>query len=72
MRVMDPLLASLTIVSVLLIITVILQNQGGGWATTLGAQSSYHTKRGIERTLFYATIVLGIGFALLSILTLIR
>ena len=69
---MDPLLVSLTIVSILLIIAVVMQHQGGGWATTLGSQTSFHTKRGIERTLFYATVVLGIGFALLSILTLIQ
>ncbi len=60
------------ILSVLLVMAVLLQNRGGGLGSAFGGGgASYHTKRGFERTLFIATIVLGILFVLSTILALL-
>ena len=64
---------SLVIISVLITISVLLQNQSTGLGTAFGGESGfYRTKRGIEKFLFVATIVLAIGFVvcLVSILTI--
>jgi len=51
--------------SILLIIIVLLQGKNAGFANLFGAGSSnvFATKRGAEKILFYATIVLAIIFA---------
>ncbi|MCC7543775.1 preprotein translocase subunit SecG [bacterium] len=50
--------------SCLLILVVLLQNQGSGLGQAYGGSSnSYRSKRGIERSLFTVTIVLGLIFA---------
>jgi len=64
---------SLIIISVLITISVLLQNQSTGLGTAFGGESGfYRTKRGIEKFLFVATIVLAVGFVicLVSILTI--
>jgi preprotein translocase subunit SecG len=53
------------IVSVVLVVTVLLQVRGSGFGE-LGTQSVFRTRRGIEKTLFQATIVLAIVFVLVS------
>ena len=51
------------ILSVLLIIVVLLQQKGGGVGGVFGGSSNvYSTKRGLDKILFYATIVLAILF----------
>lgn len=66
------LLIGQIIVSVLLIATVLLQAQGAGLGSTWGGGGeSYHTKRGIEKTLFAFTIVLAILFFVISLLTIL-
>lgn len=58
------------IVSVLLIILVLLQKSEAGLGSSFGGSggaSSFHTKRGLERVLFYATIVVGILFVAIAI-----
>lgn len=52
--------------SVLLIVTVILQQTGAGVGGAFGGSdgSINYTRRGFERVLFRATIILGILFAL--------
>lgn len=51
------------ITAVLLIIVVLLQNQGAGLGATFGGEGNiYRTKRGAEKYLFYATIVLSVAF----------
>jgi len=60
--------------SVLLIITILLQQTGSGLGGAFGADnfsSGFHTRRGLERTLFYVTIVLGVLFALSALLNLL-
>lgn len=61
------------IVALLLIIVVILQTRGSEAGMSFGGGGeSYRSKRGLEKILFYATIVLAAIFALLSILALIN
>lgn len=51
-------------VSTLLIVVVLLQQRGEGIATAFGGDGSgaYHTKRGMEKFVFYSTIVLSVIF----------
>ena len=60
--------------SVLLIVAILLQRTGASLGGAFGADnfsSGFHTRRGFEKTLFYATIVLGILFALSALVNLI-
>ena len=58
-------------VSVLLIITILLQQRGGGLSGVFGGEGSvYATRRGIEKGIFVATIVLAVLFIAISILRL--
>jgi protein translocase SecG subunit len=58
------------IVSVLLMITILLQNRGAGLGSTFGGDfGGYYTKRGMEKFLFYFSIGLSalfLGLALTS------
>jgi len=55
---------ALIIISVLLIVSVILQSKGAGLGGLTGADagSVFTARRGIERTLFWITIVLSVVF----------
>ena len=60
------------VVSVVLIVVVLLQVKGSGFGAALGGMSGgsvYRTKRGLERTLFQATILLVCAFILISFLS---
>lgn len=60
------------IVSSILIAVVLLQVKGSGFGAALGGMSGgsvYRTKRGLERTLFQATILLIIVFIFVSFLS---
>lgn len=49
--------------SVLLIATILLQNRGTGLGAAFGGEGNvYRTKRGMEKILFYTTIVLAVIF----------
>ncbi len=51
------------IIAVLLITAVLLQQRGVGLSATFGGEGNiYRTKRGLEKGLFIATIVLSILF----------
>lgn len=55
------------LLSAFLVAAVLLQRTGASLGGAFGADnfsSGFHTRRGVERTLFYATIILGILFAL--------
>jgi preprotein translocase subunit SecG len=59
--------------SALLIIAILLQRTGASLGGAFGADnfsSGFHTRRGLEKTLFFATIVLGILFALSALINL--
>ena len=64
---------ALIIISVLLILSVILQSKGAGLGGLTGADagSVFTARRGIERTLFWVTIVLSAVFFALVITLLI-
>jgi len=60
---------SLIITSVALILSVILQSKGAGLGGLTGSDtgSVFTARRGIERTLFWVTIVLSVLFFALAI-----
>jgi len=60
---------ALIIISVLLILSVILQSKGAGLGGLTGADtgSVFTARRGVERTLFRLTIVLSVIFFVLVI-----
>jgi len=64
---------ALIIISVLLILSVILQSKGAGLGGLTGADagSVFTARRGIERTLFYVTIALSVVFFALVITLLL-
>ena len=72
MTLVDYLDISLIIISVLLIVSVILQSKGAGLGGLSGADMGtvFTARRGVERTLFRLTIVLSVIFFLL-VLTLV-
>jgi preprotein translocase subunit SecG len=59
-------------VSVVLIGVLLLQARGSGFSATFSSDSSiYRTRRGVEKTLFNATIGLAILFIVVSIMSVI-
>ncbi len=56
------------IIAVLLTVAILLQNRGAGLGGVFGGGGGvYLTKRGLEKKLFIATIVLAVIFILLSL-----
>jgi preprotein translocase subunit SecG len=64
---------ALIIISVLLILSVILQSKGAGLGGLTGADtgSIFTARRGVERTLFWITIILSVIFFALVITLLL-
>lgn len=64
---------ALIIISLLLIISVIMQSKGAGLGGLTGADtgSIFTARRGVERTLFWITIVLSVIFFALVIALLL-
>lgn len=62
---------ALVVISVALIVSVILQSKGAGLGGLTGADTGgiFTARRGVEKTLFYVTIVLGALFFVLAILS---
>ncbi len=57
------------ILGLVLIFLVITQSKGTGLGSAWGGGSvGYHSKRGMEKTLFYVTIITSILFVLVSLL----
>ena len=61
------------IIAVVLIAVILMQNRGGGLSNVFGggAGNVYMTKRGLEKKLFVATIVLSVMFLSISLLIVI-
>ena len=60
------------IVAVLLVLVIMFQVKGGGIGGIFGqAESVYRTKRGVEKWLFRATIILSAIFVILAITSLV-
>jgi preprotein translocase subunit SecG len=62
---------SLIVVSVALITSVILQSKGAGLGGLTGADTGgiFTARRGVEKTLFYATIGLSVLFFVLAVIS---
>lgn len=60
------------ILSVALVVLVIMQAKGGSLSRMFGGEGGvYKTRRGLEKTLFNATIVLIVAFFIFSLLSVI-
>jgi protein translocase SecG subunit len=60
------------VISILLMVAILLQNRGAGLSGVFGgAGNVYMTKRGLEKKIFTATIVLAVIFFVISIAGLI-
>ncbi len=56
------------IIAALLIGAILLQARGSGLSSVFGGESTfYHTRRGIEKFIFWATVVLAILFIAISV-----
>lgn len=59
------------ILGILLILVIVIQQKGSGIGTSFGGDMSfYRTKRGAEKLLFYATIVIAVVFTGFSVIGL--
>lgn len=59
------------ILSVLLIVAILLQQRGGGLSSVFGGDGGvYRTRRGLEKIIFIATIVLAVLFILAALLSI--
>jgi len=60
------------IISIALIAVILLQAKGSGLGSVFGGDSSiYTTRRGVDKTLFQATIGLSVTFFAVSILNVV-
>jgi len=60
-------------ISALLIVSILLQQRGSGLSVTFGGGGGgefYHSRRGIEKILFYGTIVLAFLLMAVSLVAL--
>ena len=69
---MNPITITQTVLAVLVIIAILLQQRGTGIGGTFGGESStYSTRRGAEKIIFTATIILVILFVGVSVVRLL-
>lgn len=60
------------IVSIFLIVLILLQQRGTALGSAFGQEGGFYaTRRGIQKKIFWATIVCGILFVVLALLNLI-
>ena len=60
------------VVSVFLIVLILLQQRGTALGSTFGGEGGFYLKkRGMENKIYWATVVLGVGFIFLSLLNLL-
>ena len=60
------------IISIILVISILLQNRGSGLSAAFGGDfAGFHTKRGLEKFLFYMSSVLGTLFIINAFATII-
>ncbi|MBI2356444.1 preprotein translocase subunit SecG [Candidatus Dojkabacteria bacterium] len=65
----DTLLIVQIVLSVLIVIFVLLQNRAEGLGTMFGGGGEiFRTKRGLEKFLYYGTILLAVLFSSLSLI----
>ena len=58
------------LISIFLVAGILLQQKGSGLGSAFGGEGSniYSTRRGAEKVLFYATIVLTLAFLAISLI----
>lgn len=57
------------VVALSLMVSILLQNRGSGLSAAFGGDlGGYYTKRGMEKFLFYISIILGATFIVLAII----
>lgn len=62
------------VLSILLVVAILLQRTGASLGGAFGADnfsSGFHTRRGFEKTLFIASIVLAVLFAVSALINLL-
>ena len=60
------------IISILLIILILLQQRGGGLSGVFGgSEGVYRTRRGVEKSIFIATIILAVLFLATAFLNVV-
>lgn len=63
-------------ISVALVVLILLQERSAGMSGLFGGGGDgggvYQTRRGLERGVFWGTIVLGIAFAVVAVLQILR
>lgn len=63
------------ILAILIIASVLIQqsdsNSGGAFGSADNWNSGYHTRRGFEKVIFNLTIVLGVLFAIVSLVAIL-
>jgi preprotein translocase subunit SecG len=59
------------LVAISLITFILLQQRGGALGSLFGESGFYATRRGVEKKIFWATIISGIIFVVLAILNLL-
>ncbi len=59
------------IVSLVLVLVVLLQSKGSSFSGAFGGDSGSinRTRRGLEKTLFQFTIIIGVAFALIAFMS---
>ena len=71
---MDTILSiSQIIISIILIASILFQQRGTALGSAFGGESGgfYSTRRGIQKKMFIATIILGVLFVALAVLNLV-
>jgi preprotein translocase subunit SecG len=61
------------IISIVLIVLILLQERSGGMSGIFGGHGGefYQTRRGVEKIIFFATVILVAVFIVLAILNLV-
>ncbi|MCR4278574.1 MAG: preprotein translocase subunit SecG [bacterium] len=60
------------VLSILMVTSILLQQRGSGLGAAFGGEGTvFRTKRGVEKGLYYATIVLAVLFFLTAILNVV-
>jgi preprotein translocase subunit SecG len=69
---MTPLTLLEVIISILMATVILVQQQGSGLGGAFGGDGNvYRSKRGVEKWLYYATIILAIAFFAVAIIAML-
>lgn len=60
------------VVTIILIVLILLQQRGTALGSAFGQEGGYYaTRRGVQKNIFWATVVFGAAFIILALLNLI-